>query len=144
MPAPTHSTSLSTLTSQEARLSALASPACQKFYASPPLTPPAWFDADAEHFRPLTTLRADVRVRRMWTYEDLAPAAAWERLGAGSSEPFVMPLWVRTAQRAVKSFFEPPTSSSPLRPAAQPSRCALRRPPRRTRLWGARDRVFHS
>ena len=93
-------------TRQNYRLGQLSSAKCQAFYAAPDAVPAAAYDAALGAYRPDPTSARPLRlVSRPFTYEDTR-LAGWSAPTSPASD-HVLPLWVGTAQRAVKAFFEP-------------------------------------
>ncbi len=91
---------------QQERLDTLRSPACQRYFASDGSAHPATYDKLRAIFRPSAAGEA-LKVRRAWTYEDVVDPDSYERVRYPDREQFVLPVWTRTAQRAVKAFISP-------------------------------------
>ena len=91
---------------QQERLDTLRSPACQRYFASDGSAHPATYDKLRAIFRPSAAGEA-LKVRRAWTYEDVVDPDSYERVRYPDRERFVLPVWTRTAQRAVKAFISP-------------------------------------
>ena len=90
-------------TRQNYRLGQLSSAKCQAFYAAPDAVPAAAYDAALGAYRPdPTSARPPYLVSRPFTYEDTR-LAGWSAPTSPASD-HVLPLWVGTAQRAVKAF----------------------------------------
>ena len=100
---------------QARRLAIFHSAACQRFYGrrAADASAAVQYDEARQLFRPDSQQRGSTAWRastsnRMWTYEDRSAPETWEcSSGRTGREPFVLPVWVRTAQRAVKAFVAP-------------------------------------
>ena len=111
---------------QSTALTALHSAACRQYYDNSTIAE-AWlatYDASRGIYRPgprnqlLEQQLHHATGRRFATYEDQRRVAEFAppkrpRHWTPDNEPFELPLWVRTAQRAVKVFFVPPTAKAP-------------------------------